>query len=89
MTTLLGIYIVAGLVMGAIALTGFLGMRKVRSKFTRQSLPFCVGQLVSWTLIGVFFFSGVISVIYFVTVAVIYAPMIIWILRLPKDDRVA
>ena len=61
----------------------------MRSKLTRQSLPFCVGQLVTWSLFGVFFFSGVLSVMYFVTVAVIYVPMIIWIVRLPKDDHVA
>lgn len=89
MTTLAWIYTVAGLAMGTIALTGFLGMRKLRSKLTRQSLPFCVAQLVTWTLFGVFFFSGVLSVMYFVTVAAIYVPMIIWIVRLPKDDHVA
>ena len=89
MTTLTWIYIVGGLVMAAIALTGFLGMRKMRSQFTRQSLPFCVAQLVSWAFIGILFFSGVLSVIYFATIAVIYVPMIVWILRLPKDDHVA
>ena len=75
--------------MAAIGLTGFFGMRKMRDKQTRQSLPFCVSQLVSWTIIGVFFFSGVWSVMYFVTIAAIYIPMIVWILRLPKDDHAA
>ncbi len=89
MTTLAWIHAVAGLVMGTIALAGFLGMRKMRSKFTRQSLPFCLGQLVSWTLIGVFLFSGFLSVMYYATIAVIYVPTIVWILRLPKDDYVA
>jgi len=63
-------------------------MRKIRDKLTRQSLPFCVGQLMSWLLVGVFFFSGILSVMYFVPVAVIYVPMFVWILRLPKDDHV-
>jgi len=89
MTTLTWIYLVGGLIMASIALTGFLGMRKMRGKLTRQSLPFCVGQLVTWTLIGVFLFSGVLSVMYFATLAAIYIPMIIWMVRLPKDDHVA
>jgi len=31
----------------------------------------------------------VLSVMYFATVAVIFVPNIVWILRLPKDDHVA
>jgi len=89
MTTLTWIYIVAALVMGAIALTSFLGMRKLHSKLTRQALPVFIFQLVVWSLFGAFFFSGVISVIYFVTVAVIFIPTIVAIVRLPKDDHVA
>jgi hypothetical protein len=89
MTTLAWIYIVAGLVMGTIALTGHFGMGNLRAKLTRKSLPFCIAQLVTWALFGVFFFSGVLSVMYFVTVAVIYVPMIVRIVRLPKDDHVA
>ncbi len=88
MTTLTWIYIVAGLAMGTIALTSFFGMRKMRSKLTRQSLFVFVGQFVTSMLFGIFFFSGVLSVIYFATVAVIFIPIIVWILRLPKDDHV-
>ena len=83
------IYVIGGLVMASIALTGFFGMCKMRSKLTRQSLPFCVGQFVMWMLPLVFFFRGVPALLYFGTVAVIYVPMIIWIVRLPKDDHVA
>ncbi|MGH7953606.1 MAG: hypothetical protein ACREFE_17050 [Limisphaerales bacterium] len=89
MTTLTWIYVVAGFVMAAIALTAFLGIRKMRSKLTRQSLFVFVGQFVMGTIFGGFFFHGVLSVIYFATVAVIYIPTIVWILRLPKDDHVA
>ena len=89
MTTLTWIYIVAGLVMGTIALASFWGMRKMRSKLTCQSLFLFVGQFVTWTVFGIFFFSGILSVIYFATVAVIFIPTIVWILRLPKDDHVA
>ena len=89
MTTLTWIYIGAGLAMATIALTSFLGMRKMREKLTRQSLPMFVSQCVIWALFGVFPFSGVLSVIYLATVAVIFVPTIVWILRLPKDDHVA
>jgi hypothetical protein len=44
---------------------------------------------VIWALVGGFPFSGISSVMYFATVAVIYVPIIVWILRLPKDDHVA
>jgi hypothetical protein len=83
------IYIVAGLVMGTIALTAFFGMRKMRGSLTRQALPVFIFQLVMWSLFGVFFFSGVLSVMYFATVAVIFIPTIVRILRLPKDNHVA
>ena len=89
MTTLAWIYTVAGLGMGTIALTAFFGMRKMRGSLTRQSLPVFIIQLVMWSLFGVFFFSGVLSVMYFATIAVIFIPTIIWILKLPKDEHVA
>jgi hypothetical protein len=89
MTTLAWIHTVAGLVMGTIALTAFFGMRKMRGSLTRQSLPVFIFQLVIWSLFGVFFFSGVLSVMYFATIAVVFVPTIVWILRLPKDNHVA
>jgi len=89
MKTLTWIYVGAGLAMGTIALTSFFGMRKMREKLTRQSLPILVSQCVIFALFGVFFFSDVLSVMYFATVAVIFVPNIVWILRLPKDDHVA
>jgi membrane-associated HD superfamily phosphohydrolase len=89
MTTQSWIYVVAGLVVATIAMIHFLTARKTRSKLTRQSLPFCIGQLVISLLIGVFFFSEVLSVMYFVIVALIYVPMVVWIVRLPKHDHMA
>ena len=83
------IYIVTGLLMGTVALAAFWGMRKMRGSLTRQALPVFIIQLVMWSLFGVFFFSGVLSVMYFATIAVIFIPTIVWILRLPKDDHVA
>ena len=61
----------------------------MRGSLTRQSLPVFIIQLVMWSLFGVFFFSGVLSVMYFATIAVIFIPTIIWILKLPKDEHVA
>ena len=75
--------------MGIIALIGFFGLRAKRSQLTRQSLPFCVGQFVTWMIPMFFFFRGVLGLFYFITVAVIYIPTIIYILKLPKDDHVA
>jgi hypothetical protein len=88
MTTFAITNTVAGLIIGIIALAGCFGMWKMRSKWTRKSLPAFVGQLALWTLIGVFLFSGVLLVIYYAAVAVIYVPIIVWILRLPKDQSV-
>jgi hypothetical protein len=89
MTTLTWIYVVGGVVMSILALIGFFAMRKMRNELTRQSLPLCVGQFVTWMIPLVFFFRGVVGLFYFITVAVIYIPSIIYILKLPKDDRVA
>lgn len=89
MTTQAWIYTVAGLVMGTVAVTAFFVLRKMRGSLTRQALPVFIIQLVMWSLFGVFLFSGVLSVMYFATVAVIFIPTIIRILRLPKDNHVA
>ena len=83
------IYIVTGLLMGTVALTAFWGMRKMRGSLTRQALPVFIIQLVMWSVFGVFLSSGVLSVMYFATIAVIFIPTIVRILRLPKDDHVA
>ena len=83
MTTL---YLVAGLLMGAIALTALLGMRKMCGNLTRQSLPLYVAQLLSWLFFGILFFSGVILFMFLATLSIIFIPQIIWILRLQKDD---
>jgi len=89
MTTHTWIYIGAGLAMGTVALTSLFRLRKMREKLTRQSLPMFLGLCVSWALFGVFTFSGVLSIIYFATIAVIHVPTIVWLLKLPKDDHVA
>jgi hypothetical protein len=88
MTKLTWIYIVAGLVMGTIALASFLEMRKMRGLLTRQSLFLFVGQFVNSTVFGIFVFSGIVLVLYLATTAVIWIPTIVRILNLPKDDHV-
>ena len=89
MTTHAWIITVAGLLMGTVALTTFFVMRKMRGSLTRQALPVFIIQLVAWSLFGIFFSSGVLLVFHFTTVAVIFLPTIIYILKLPKDDHVA
>jgi hypothetical protein len=67
--------------------------RAMQSQLTRQlrtrMLIVYVSHIVIWTIVGLSFMSGVVSVFYFAAVAVIYIPTIVWILRLPKDDHVA
>jgi len=88
MTTLTWIYIVAGLLMGTIALTLFLTTRATRRRLPRSLLPFYVSQLVIWSFFGVMFFSGVLLLMFLATISIINVSPIIWILRLPKDDHV-
>ncbi len=86
MTTQTWIQVVGGLALGSIALLSFLKLRAMRSQLTRESLFTFIAQFVLWTVFGLFFFQGVLFIFYFATVAAIYVPTIIWILRLPKDD---
>ncbi len=89
MTTLTWIYIVGGFALGSIALIGFFGLRAKRSQLTRQSLPFFVGGFVSSMIPMFLFFRGVFACFYFVTIAVIHIPTIVYLLKLPKDDHMA
>jgi hypothetical protein len=89
MTTLTWIYVVGGVVMSIIALIGFFGLRAKRAELTRKSLPFFVGGCVSSMIPMFFFFRGVVALFYFIVVAVIYIPIIVHLLKLPKDDHVA
>ena len=92
MTTLTWIYVSAGLGMGTVALLHFFTMRRRRHTLTRRSLSSCISQLLIWTPFGVIFAldsDWVISVMFFATLAAIFLPDIIWILKLPKDDHVA
>ena len=88
MTPLTWVYIGSGFVLGIIALIGFFGLRAKRSQLTRQHWPLFVGQFVLWMIPMVFFFRGVLALFYFITVAVIYIPTIVYILKLPKDDQI-
>jgi len=58
--------------LGIYTVSHFMKMRAMRSKFTRQLLFPCVGQLVAWTLFGGFLFSGLIAVFYFASIAAIF-----------------
>ena len=92
MTTLTWIHVVAGLIMGTLALIHFTTMRRRRQTLTRQSLSGCIWQLLVW-MPFVFFFAAysdwVISFMFFATLVAIYLPDIVWILKLPKDDHAA
>jgi hypothetical protein len=97
MTTHTWIEIVGGFALGLIALFSFFMMRAMLktmpSQLTRRTrtrtLIVFVGHLLIWTMIGVSFFSGLISVFYFAAIAAVYIPMIIWVLKSPIDDHVA
>jgi O-antigen ligase len=63
------------------------------SKLTRQlrsrMLIGYFSGVVIWTLFGLFTMSGILSLLYFATIAVIFIPTIIYVLKLPMDDHVA
>ncbi len=80
----LGLY----LLLGFFLVRDFIATWAKRSALTRQLLIPFIGQIVAWGIFGLFY-SGWIAVMYYATLAVIFAPRFIWIYQSPKDDHVA
>lgn len=74
-----------GIIMVVVLLMGLSTARAHRAHLKRVHLPVFVGQFASGCIFGFIFPNGVFRVLYLASVAVIFLPNIVWMLRLPKD----
>jgi hypothetical protein len=93
MTTHTWIEVGGGIVMAIFAVTGFLNVRKalkaMPGKLTRplrdQMLLLNASNIATWTLCGLFFMQGVLSLLYYTIIAVAYVPIIWRTLNAPLE----